>query len=254
MYGDRREIRAAAARIPSEGMAGVAAARRTADRSRTRTTQGDTLSCTFDESEEKSDPAMPYHAQHSEDLYFQMYGLTAHAPEALNDALRRAIETMHRTLYAPSRDELTPPELALLHRAGVDVEEHPDHHDPMVTYATEYGAILATSLSAAQAGGRLGGVTAVRIRQMIRERSLYALRLEGRWKIPIFQFHDEGLVPNIAVVNSVLPRTLDPVSVLRWYTSPDPELKATGGNVLSPLDWLRAGMNPAPVVAIARDL
>ena len=197
---------------------------------------------------------MVHHVQQSEDLYFQMHGLTAQAPEALNEALRRAIESMHRTLYAPSRDELTPSELALLDRAGVDVEEHPDREDPMMVYATEFGAILATSLSATRAGERLGGVTAVRVRQMIRERSLYALRLEGRWRIPIFQFQDEGLVPNIVAVNSALPRTLDPVSVLRWYTRPDPELEATGGAVLSPLDWLRAGMDPASVVRLAQDL
>ena len=197
---------------------------------------------------------MAQHAQQSEALYFQMHGLTAQAPEALNEALRRAIESMHRTLYAPSRDELTPSELALLDRAGVDVEEHPDRGDPMAVYATEFGAILATSLSAARTGERLGGVTAVRVRQMIRERSLYALRLEGRWRIPIFQFQDEGLVPNIVAINPILPRTLDPVSVLRWYTRPDPELEIPGGDVLSPLDWLRAGMDPAPVVSLARDL
>ena len=197
---------------------------------------------------------MAQHAQQSEALYFQMHGLTAQAPEALNEALRRAIETMHRTLYAPSRDELTPSELALLHRAGVDVEEHPDREDPMTVYATEFGAILATSLSAARTGERLGGITAVRVRQMIRERSLYALRLEGRWRIPIFQFQDEGLVPNIVAVNPILPRTLDPVSVLRWYTRPDPELEIPSGDVLSPLDWLRAGMDPATVVSLARDL
>lgn len=51
---------------------------------------------------------MARHAQQSEALYFQMHGLTAQAPEALNETLRRAIETMRRTLYAPSRDELTP--------------------------------------------------------------------------------------------------------------------------------------------------
>ena len=132
--------------------------------------------------------------------------------------------------------------------------EYPDREDPMAVYAAEFGAILTTSLSAARVGERLGGVTAVRVRQMIRERSLYALRLEGQWRIPVFQFQDEGLVPNIVAVNPALPRTLDPVSVQRWYTSPDPELETAGGNVLSPLDWLRAGMDPAPVTWIARDL
>ena len=190
----------------------------------------------------------------SEALYFQMYGLSAQAPEALNEALRRAIENMHRTLYAPSRDELTPSELRLLAQAGVEVEESPRRADPMIAYATEFAAILATSLSPVRAGERLGGVTAVRVRQLIRERSLYALRLEGRWKIPVFQFGDEGLVPNIGAVNATLPATLDAVSVLRWYTCPDPELETPGGSILSPLDWLRSGMAPAPVAAIARDL
>ena len=193
-------------------------------------------------------------ALRSEQLYFQMYGLSARAPETLNTALRHAIESMHRTLYAPSRDELTPSELALLEQAGVEVEESPRNSDPMMAYATEFGAILATSLSPVQAGERLGGVTAVRVRQMIRERSLYALRLEGRWKIPVFQFQNEGLVPNIGVVNAALPPTLDPVSVLRWYTRPDPELESPEGEVLSPVDWLRAGMDPAPPATLARDL
>jgi hypothetical protein len=193
-------------------------------------------------------------AQQTEDLYFQMYGLTARPPEALNKALQHAIESMHRTLYAPSSGELTPSELALLKQAGVDVAEHPDREDPMIAYATEFGAILATSLSAAQAAKRLRGVTAVRVRQMIREGTLYGIRIEGRWKIPIFQFEDEGLVPNIGAVNAVLPRTLDAVSVLRWYTTPDPELETPAGEVLSPLDWLKAGMDPASAVNIARDL
>ena len=197
---------------------------------------------------------MAQSALQSEALYFQMYGLNAQAPEALNDALRRAIESMHRTLYAPSRDELTPSELELLGRAGVDVEESPLHADPMIEYATEFAAILTSSLSPVQAGERLGGITAVRVRQMIRERSLFALRLEARWKIPGFQFGDEGLVPNIGAVNAALPATLDPVSVLRWYTRPDPELEAPGGEILSPLEWLRSGMGAAPVVALARDL
>ena len=190
----------------------------------------------------------------SEALYFQMHGLSARAPEALNEALRRAIESMHRTLYAPSRDELTPSELGLLAKAGVEVEEFPRRADPMLVYATEFAAILATSLSPARAGERLGGVTAVRVRQLIRERSLYALRLEGRWRIPVFQFAEEGLVPNIGAVNATLPATLDAVSVLRWYTCPDPELEAPGGDILCPLDWLRSGMDPAPVAALARDL
>ena len=93
-----------------------------------------------------------------------MYGLSAQEREALNEGLRRATKSMHRTLYAPSRDELTPSELALLDQAGVDVEESLRREDPMMAYAIEFEAFLATSLSPARAGERLGGVTAVRVR------------------------------------------------------------------------------------------
>ena len=196
---------------------------------------------------------MAQSAPRADRLYFQIHGLRAEAPEALNESLRIAIEGMHRTLYAPSSEELTPSELALLGRAGVGTEDHPQRADPMMGHATEFGAILATSLSPNRAGERLGGVTAVRVRQMIRERTLYALRLGGRWKVPLFQFGEDGLVPNITAVNRVLPPTLDAVSVLRWYTHPDPELEAPGGEILSPLEWLRAGREPSPVVELARD-
>ena len=186
--------------------------------------------------------------------YYQMFGLSARSPQALNTALKHAIESMHRTLYAPSAGELTASELALLEKADVDVAEHPDRDDPMLDYATEFGAILATSLSAAEAAKRLDNVTAVWVRQKIRDGAVYAIQIDGRWKIPAFQFEREGLVPNIGEVNKIIPRTLDAVSVQRFFTTPDPELESPTGEIVSPLDWLKVGLDAAPVVAIARDL
>ena len=172
---------------------------------------------------------MPQRTQEADDRYFQMYGLTAQAPQTLNMALQQAIASLRRTLYAPSVSELTAPELAVLRQAGVDVDDHPDRDDPLATYVTAFGAILATCLTPAQAAARLGGITQVRVRQMIREGALYAVRIENRWKIPLFQFDRDGLVPNVGLVNAAVPRTLDPVSVLRWYTTPDPQIETTDG-------------------------
>ena len=152
-------------------------------------------------------------------------GLSAESPDALNAALQEAIESLRRTLYAPSINELTGQEVTLLRQAGADVEEHTDADDPMATYVAAFGAILATALSPAQAATRLGGVTQVRVRQMIREGTLHAVQVDGRWKIPVFQFDRGGLVPNIGAVNAVVPRTLDAVSVLRWYTTADTGLE-----------------------------
>ena len=197
---------------------------------------------------------MSPHARPADDRYFEMYGLTAQPPEALNAALRQAIESMRRTLYSPSSNELTAQEAGLLRQAGADVDEHPNREDPLETYVTAFGAILATGLSPAQAAARLGGITQVRVRQMIREGTLYAVQVDGRWTIPVFQFDRGGLVPNIGAVNTVVPHTLDAVSVQRWYTTAAPELETPDGRALSPLDWLKAGMDRTPVVEIARDL
>jgi hypothetical protein len=197
---------------------------------------------------------MAKHASIEDDRFFQMYGLSARPPAALNAALIEAIKSMHRTLYSESKGEMTAQELRFLADAGVDVEEHPDLPDPMLAHATAFAAILATSLTTAQAAARLRGVTAVRVRQMIGDKTLYAVRVDGRWRIPEFQFHDDLLVPNISEVNAVIPRGLDAVSVLRWYTNPDPELVAPDGTVQSPLGWLKAGLPPDPVAQLARDL
>ncbi len=188
-----------------------------------------------------------------DDYFFQMYGLNARPPAALNAALTQAIQSLRRSIYAESAGELTEAELKVLRESGVDVEEHPKLPDPLLEFATDFAAILKTSLSTSQAADRLG-VHAVRIRQMIADRSLYAVRIDGRWRVPEFQFQGNRLVPNIGEVNAAIDRGLDAVSVLRWYTSPEPELESADDTVLSPLAWLKRGLLPEPVVQLARHL
>ena len=65
---------------------------------------------------------------------------------------------------------------------------------PAQANVTAFGAILATCLTPAEAAARLGGITQVRVRQMIREGALYAVRIENRWRIPVFQLDRDGLV------------------------------------------------------------
>lgn len=180
------------------------------------------------------------------DHYFQLHGLRAEAPAKLNRALQTAIEQLQTNLYGPSRSELTAAEIAMLERAGVDLDEHPELQDPMMVYATEFAAILATSLTPKAVAKRVN-LTPVRVRQLIRDHSLFAIRVEGRWKIPAFQIDGNRIVPNIGQVNACLAG-LDAVSVMRWYTTADPELEDDQGRAMSPLDWLKSGRN-ADVVA-----
>lgn len=176
--------------------------------------------------------------------YFHAHGLKSVAPERLNAALRAAIDELQVALYGPSRTELTDTEIAMLERAGVDLDERPDEADPMLDYATEFAAIRATSLTPAALAESLG-ITPVRVRQMIGEGSLYAMRIEGRLHIPVYQLSGEALVPNIGRVNQAIAG-LDPVSVQRWITAPDPEL-----NDMTPLNWLKSGRDADTVLRVA---
>ena len=176
--------------------------------------------------------------------YFHVHGLKAVAPERLNAALKTAIDKLEVALYGPSRTELTDAEIAMLERASVDLDEWPDDKDPMLDYAKEFAAILATSLTPAVLARTLG-ITPVRVRQMIRERSLYALRIEGRLHVPVYQLAGQTLVPNIGRVNQAIA-DLDPVSVQRWITTADPDLED-----MTPLNWLKAGRKINAVLKVA---
>lgn len=175
--------------------------------------------------------------------YFHLHGLKAEAPERLNAALKSAIDELEGALYGPSRTELTAGEVGMLEQVGVHLDERPDEADPMLDYATAFAAIRETSLTPATLARALG-VTPVRIRQMIRNGSLYAIRLEGRLHIPAYQVDGRALIPNIGRVNQALAG-LDPVSVQRWITAADPDL----GDA-SPLDWLKGGRDVDAVLRV----
>ncbi len=180
--------------------------------------------------------------------YFQLHGLQAEAPKRLNRALEMAIGELQTTLYGPSKSELTAVETTMLERSGADLEEHPERDDPMLAYATQFAAILATSMTPTEVA-KILAVTPVRVRQMIREGSLYAIRVGGRWNVPIFQIGGNTLVPNIGQVNERL-QGMDAVSIMSWYTTPDPELENVKSNSLTPLEWLKTGRDVDVLLAI----
>ena len=191
-------------------------------------------------------------AKATDDRYFELHGLKSQAPEALNRALQDAISAMHETLYGPSTEELPAEEQALLKGAGMRMAERAGAPDPLLDYATCFAALLDTSLTPTEAALRLG-VTPTRVRQLISDGALYAFRVDRNLRIPLFQFQGNGLLPNLAPVNAALTSDLDPVSVWRWFSAPDPELETEAGP-LSPLSWLKSGRDPEVVIAIARQL
>jgi hypothetical protein len=115
-------------------------------------------------------------------------------------------------------------------------------------------ALLEESLSAAQAA-KLLGVDVSRIRQRLRDRSLFGVEHEGTWRLPHFQFERRLVIPGLARVLKALPEDLFPLDVVDWFVLPDADLQLKSDAVpLSPREWLLSGRPVDAVAAVARDL
>ncbi len=126
--------------------------------------------------------------------------------------------------------------------------------DPLTKTIVDYMALIETSLSTAQAAAMLG-VDVSRIRQRLRERSLFGLEYEGEWRLPRFQFERKKALPNLAVVLAALPAELNPLDVATWFLEPNIDLDANDdGTPVSPRAWLLKGGSPSTVAQLARQL
>jgi hypothetical protein len=177
------------------------------------------------------------------------------SPATLDKQLTAAVSQLQRTLYGESRDELTEPELRVLETGGFDLNSREQEGaDPLALAAAEYAALLKTSLTTATVAAKLG-VDQSRIRQRLAERTLYGFRQESHWLIPAFQFAQDQLLPGIGTVVSQLDPELHPVTVMRWFLTPQPDLYVEAiDRMLSPRDWLRLGYPTEPLAQLAARL
>ena len=143
------------------------------------------------------------------------------------------------------RDILAGGGLDLTHRRARDP-------DPLAETAARFAALLADSEDVGAVADRLG-VTRARVRQRALERSLLAIREDDEWRFPRAQFADGAPIRGLPAVSIALSGDLHPVVAWRFLTEPTVELELDDHPV-APLDWLRSGGSPDPVVAIAREL
>jgi hypothetical protein len=122
--------------------------------------------------------------------------------------------------------------------------------DPLVASITDYMALLETSLTTSEVADLLK-VDASRIRQRLRERSLYGIEYDGERRLPRLQFERGLVLPGLREVLAVLPEALNPLDVAEWFLAPNPDLEL-GGVAVSPRDWLLRGEPVMTVVELAR--
>lgn len=122
--------------------------------------------------------------------------------------------------------------------------------DPLVASITDYMALLETSLTTGEVADLLK-VDASRIRQRLRERSLYGIEYDGERRLPRLQFERGLVLPGLREVLAVLPEALNPLDVAEWFLAPNPDLELAGAAV-SPREWLLRGEPVMTVVELAR--
>jgi len=161
------------------------------------------------------------------------------------------------TVLVEPESEFDPFTRAALLRAGADFSPvGAERPDPVVVTRALFVAILADSDTPEVVAARLARDIS-RIRQRVRERTLWALAADSGVRLPRVQFDDDGSeIAGMGSVLRALPGDLHPVSVFRWLTTPIADLTALGegDEPLSPRDWLRSGGSPHSAIEVARDL
>lgn len=145
-------------------------------------------------------------------------------------------------------------EIDALQSVGLSTERwrRQERTDPLAQSIADYMALLDTSLTTSQAAKYLK-VDPSRIRQRLRERSLYGVEYDGEKRLPRFQFERHKVLPGLAHVLAELPRHLGPLDIAEWFLSPNPDLEFEGRpEQLSPREWLLSGRSVETVVALAR--
>jgi hypothetical protein len=177
----------------------------------------------------------------------------ARAALARNRPLTTA--TTPASFRRPASD-LSASEAAALRSVGAFKDETPleADNDPLIRSQAQYMALLEESLSAAEAA-KLLHVDVSRVRQRLRERSLFGIEHEGSWRLPRFQFERRLVIPGLAQILKALPTDLFPLDVVDWFVLPDSDLQLDSDTApLNPREWLLSGRPVEAVVKLASDL
>jgi hypothetical protein len=127
---------------------------------------------------------------------------------------------------------------------------HPPDGDPLVQSVADYMALLETSYTTSEASKHLK-VDVSRVRQRLREGTLFGVEYDGERRLPRFQFERRQVLPGLREVMAALPAGLNPLDVAQWFLAPNPDLEA-GQENLSPREWLLRGKPVEAVAALAR--
>jgi hypothetical protein len=103
-----------------------------------------------------------------------------------------------------------------------------------------------TALTVAGAAERIG-VDSSRVRHRLAAGQLVGWKDRGGWRLPVWQFTDDDVLPGLATVLAAVPADQPALVVAAFMTTPQ---EALGDPPATPRDWLLAGGPPARVASL----
>lgn len=168
--------------------------------------------------------------------------------ELVEDAAR---QLGPRTTDPPAH--LSNAQALVLREVGADLTPlRPGEPDSRAQSAAELAAFMGTALSVRQTAEQLG-VSTSRVRHRLADGQLAGVHHRSGWRLPAWQFTEQGVLPGLDVVLAALPADEPPPAVAAFMLTPDPDLEIVG-KAVSPRAWLAADGDPTAVAALARAL
>lgn len=144
---------------------------------------------------------------------------------------------------------MSPDQEAALRAAGSFVDGMPGVAERASTTALQrIGALIVSALSIDEAATRLGAAPG-QVRQRLTSRTLLAVKVGDAYRLPGYQFTDDGELPGWERVAPSFPVTAHPIAVAWFTTTPHPDLTVADA-VVSPSRWLTGGGDPETIVAL----
>ncbi|HEY7596493.1 MAG TPA: DNA-binding protein [Actinophytocola sp.] len=173
-----------------------------------------------------------------------------------SDSFLELVEDAARQLVpadpAPA-EYFTDSQRAALTDVGLDLAPRGDtERDPRARTVALQAVLRDTALSVAGAAERIG-VDSSRIRHRLADGRLTGWKDRGGWRLPVWQFTDDGVLPGLGTVLAAVPDDQPPLVVAGFMTTAQEDLR-TAAEPTTPRDWLLAGGDPAAVARLVATL
>lgn len=166
------------------------------------------------------------------------------------------VEDAARRLVPPNPDPahfFSAGQRQALSDVGLDLSPHHEDEPDYRARSVAARAVLAESALTVGAAANLLNIDPSRVRHRLAARRLTGWKDQGGWRLPAWQFTEDGVLPSLDAVLAAVPEDEPALVVAAFMTSPQDDL-VIAGDAVTPRQWLLAGGDPRPVAALASTL